>query len=185
MEILDGLEQYDISQLWRQYKKHKEHWADVLEHYRGEDGYAQGESRFTTRNYSYDSERITTYVYLMRCNRNQMIKIGRSHHPEHRERTLQAEEPSIEMIYCMQTDREVEKDLHAAFAEKRVRGEWFKLTTEEIEQAKSLMMKLDEVYEPQRRSFLRLPAEDQKRVLEAQVKEFLAKNPDYYQAQAV
>lgn len=73
------------------------------------------------------------YVYLMKNHRSGMFKIGFSKAPKYREKTLQSEEPEIEMLHHFKGTMEDEKDLHAQFADKRVRGEWFSLTQEEVD----------------------------------------------------
>jgi hypothetical protein len=72
------------------------------------------------------------FVYLMRDNRNNFIKIGFSKKPEYREKTLQSEVPDIEMIYYERASMKIEKELHNAFTEKRIRGEWFNLDKHDI-----------------------------------------------------
>ena len=72
------------------------------------------------------------YVYLMKDVSNNFYKIGISKTPEYREQTLQSEKPTIEMIcnkkYPSRKIAEAfEKALHTAYANKRVRGEWFAL----------------------------------------------------------
>lgn len=69
-------------------------------------------------------------TYLMRNNRNGYIKIGRSVKPQFREKTLQSEEPDIELLAV--TDRDCEKQLHKKYKDKRVRGEWFDLSEDDI-----------------------------------------------------
>ena len=77
------------------------------------------------------------YVYLMRDVSNNYYKIGISKTPEYRERTLQSEKPAIEMIcnkrYPSRKIAEAfEKALHSAYADKRVRGEWFDLDDNDV-----------------------------------------------------
>lgn len=67
------------------------------------------------------------YVYLMLNKRNLLVKIGRSNHPSHRERTLQAEEPEVLLLAYWKAGPEAEKALHSRFSSKRQRGEWFEL----------------------------------------------------------
>lgn len=78
------------------------------------------------------------YVYLMKDLSNGFYKIGISNNPEYRERTLQSEKPSIEMITSKKFPvrkiaESFEKSLHAAYANKRIRGEWFDLTSEDAD----------------------------------------------------
>ena len=68
-------------------------------------------------------------VYLMR-NKDGFTKIGIATNPQIRERTLQAEEPSTELLYvCSGGGIAMEKSLHNLFTSqgKHHRGEWFKL----------------------------------------------------------
>lgn len=79
------------------------------------------------------------YVYLMVDISNGFHKIGISSHPEYREKTLQSEKPTIEKICAKQHPsriiaQSIENALHTAFSAKRIRGEWFNLTKEDIAQ---------------------------------------------------
>lgn len=76
------------------------------------------------------------YVYLMKDLANGFYKIGISNNPEYRERTLQSEKPTIETVISKKFPvrkiaESFEKSLHAAYANKRIRGEWFNLTSED------------------------------------------------------
>ncbi len=73
------------------------------------------------------------FVYLMRNGRNGFTKIGYSRSPKHREKTLQSEEPEVEIIFSAKAQFSLEQSLHDKFARKRVRGEWFNLSAEDIE----------------------------------------------------
>lgn len=73
-------------------------------------------------------EKVTGYVYLMENKRNGYTKIGFSKKPKHREKTLQSEEPEIELIFKGRATMDDEKLLHEEYSDKRVRGEWFDLT---------------------------------------------------------
>ncbi len=74
------------------------------------------------------------YLYLMKNRRNGYIKIGVSVKPEYREKTLQSEEPEIELIWSTKEmiDCGEELGLHEKYNEKRIRGEWFILTKKDI-----------------------------------------------------
>jgi Meiotically up-regulated gene 113 len=80
--------------------------------------------------------RNATFVYLMLNLRNGFVKIGKSKKPKHREKTLQSEEPEIVLLCAYWTDPDMEQELHSYFSDKRVRGEWFHLSPEEIEVAR-------------------------------------------------
>src|SRR6266536_1337791 len=68
-----------------------------------------------------------TSVYLMKNMGNGYYKIGHTNIPQHRERTLQAEEPDVRLLAAIAGSRQTERQLQAQFAAKRVRGEWFRL----------------------------------------------------------
>ncbi|MBE7441282.1 MAG: GIY-YIG nuclease family protein, partial [Flavobacteriales bacterium] len=81
------------------------------------------------------------YVYLMIDTLNNFHKIGISNSPEWREKTLQSEKPSIELIASKKfvsrnIASSIEKALHSTFADKRLRGEWFQLEPRDIEELK-------------------------------------------------
>lgn len=85
------------------------------------------------------------HVYLMVDTVNGFHKIGISNKPEYRERTLQSEKPSIELIASKQFPSRViaesiEKALHNSFKQRNIRGEWFQLTQDEIEQIKTTLL---------------------------------------------
>jgi hypothetical protein len=77
-------------------------------------------------------------VYLMIDTVNFYYKIGISNNPDWREKTLQSEKPTIELIACKKfINRKIalsfEKALHDTYSEKRIRGEWFKLDNNDVE----------------------------------------------------
>ena len=73
-----------------------------------------------------------TYIYLMRDERTGLVKIGKSQNPQYREKTLQSDNPLIVLVHSWAGLPAEEKALHNEFAEKRVRGEWFQLSDEDI-----------------------------------------------------
>jgi hypothetical protein len=81
------------------------------------------------------------YVYLMVDSSNNYHKIGISNKPFWREKTLQSEKPTIELLASKRyINRKIaasfEKALHDAYSHKRLRGEWFELELEEVEELK-------------------------------------------------
>ena len=77
------------------------------------------------------------YVYLMRDDTNGYHKIGISNTPEYRERTLQSEKPTIEMLACKKFPTRkiaeaLESALHTAYSQQRLRGEWFNLNDADV-----------------------------------------------------
>lgn len=75
-------------------------------------------------------------IYLMIDTITGFCKIGISVNPNYRESTLQSEKPSVELIWSSSdiksNAKEIERELHEQFSDKRIRGEWFNLTVEDI-----------------------------------------------------
>lgn len=69
--------------------------------------------------------------------RGGFYKIGYSKDPVYRESTLQAEQPLIVLIEAWHGDIADEAYLHAQFASKRIRGEWFALDDEDVYELRS------------------------------------------------
>lgn len=74
-----------------------------------------------------------TWVYLMKDEANGYYKIGHSKNAEAREKTLQSEKPTIIMLHKIYGSLNIEKELHKMYDAKRIRGEWFSLTEEEVQ----------------------------------------------------
>lgn len=77
------------------------------------------------------------FIYLVRNNRNLLTKIGWSSKPSFREKTLQSEEPEVEMIYMWPGSLSDERAIHTLYLDFRVRGEWFKLSETQISEIKA------------------------------------------------
>lgn len=79
------------------------------------------------------------FVYVMQNRRNGLFKIGFSKKPSFREKTLQSQEPEVEMIFSHKGSVELEKLIHGNFSRNRIRGEWFSLTEDELESVKLML----------------------------------------------
>ena len=84
------------------------------------------------------------FVYLMIDTNNHYHKIGISNKPEWREKTLQSEKPTIELLaskkfVSRKIASSIEKALHDTFADKRIRGEWFQLCDQDIAEIKATL----------------------------------------------
>lgn len=84
------------------------------------------------------------FVYLMIDTTNRMHKIGMSKLAEFRERTLQGQKPSIKLVAAKKyINRKIagaiEKALHETYSHKRIRGEWFALSEEDIVELKATL----------------------------------------------
>ena len=77
---------------------------------------------------TYKPKKVKTFI--MKDNHNNLYKIGKPINPKFREKTLQSEKPSIDLIKIF--NENIESKLHEQFKTKRVRGEWFKLSKEDI-----------------------------------------------------
>ena len=76
-------------------------------------------------------------LYLMHDSTNNYYKIGISNSPEYREKTLQSEKPTIVLLCSKSFPKRkiaeiLEKTLHDAYSNKRIRGEWFNLNEEDV-----------------------------------------------------
>ena len=66
-----------------------------------------------------------------------LIKSGFQKNPNFREHTLQSQKPHIELLFTKELPTrkdalELESDLHVMYENKHLRGEWFKLTNDDI-----------------------------------------------------
>lgn len=80
------------------------------------------------------------YVYLIQSPTGH-YKIGHTSNPDKRIKTFESKLPfEIEFIHliCTEDRFALEKELHRKFAQQRVRGEWFKLTSADVDYIKSL-----------------------------------------------
>ena len=96
------------------------------------------------KNHSSIGSQQSCYVYLMLDTTNNFHKIGISNHPKYREYTLQSEKPTIELLCAKEYPTRIiaeaiESALHKAFANKRIRGEWFNLDAFDIENIKQTL----------------------------------------------
>lgn len=85
-----------------------------------------------------DSEQkdIPGYIYIMQDTAlPKWIKIGFSKQPKHREGTLSAQKPTIQLVRKFIGSMEQEKACHRYLSRFRGRGEWFEITVEEAEKA--------------------------------------------------
>lgn len=75
------------------------------------------------------------YVYIMKDeNYPELVKIGMSISPSIREKTLSHTIPTISLYKVVKTKnmRELESAIHKQYENKRTRGEWFKLSENEL-----------------------------------------------------
>jgi hypothetical protein len=100
---------------------------------RAEQAYLEAEARQAdVQAESLRRSRFPTFVYIMEDTRNKAFKIGRSRTPGKRERTLQSEVPETALRFSIPAEEKHEKALHARFAHRRIRGEWFELSTQDL-----------------------------------------------------
>lgn len=94
-----------------------------------EDWYKQQEARPKRK----EKKDKRTNIYLMVDHNTGFYKIGRSKSPLKREKTLQSEKPTIELIAHWESVESHENWLHQKFENKRIRGEWFALSQEDVD----------------------------------------------------
>jgi len=75
---------------------------------------------------------------------NKYHKIGISKDPEYRERTLQSEKPTIELVtrekfQSKKMALSIEKLLHEKYKTKNLRGEWYDLCETDITKIKEIL----------------------------------------------
>ena len=104
------------------------------------EGYTYQDDSLSHRELEYDY----CYVYLMHDKRNGYHKIGMSNKPDVREKTLQSEVPDVQMVCSKRYPsrkiaKAIEAALHNAYAEQRVRGEWFNLSLIDIQMLKETL----------------------------------------------
>lgn len=87
--------------------------------------------------FSFENNYSFYMVYLAKDYKSGLIKIGYSKNPIFREQTLRAENPMIDIFCIILGDRYLEKYLHDKYQDFRIRGEWFKLCTEQIKEITS------------------------------------------------
>ena len=81
-----------------------------------------------------------TFIYIMIDHNTGYYKIGHSKNVISRERTLQSEKPTIELLYTFEGDIRDERDLHENYKDLRVRGEWFALEEYMLEEIKTMFL---------------------------------------------
>jgi len=69
-------------------------------------------------------------TYILKDNNTGYYKIGKSINPLNREKTLQSEKPTYQMIKIF--DKDVEYELHKKYNNQRQRGEWFNLNNTQV-----------------------------------------------------
>lgn len=77
------------------------------------------------------------YVYLMNDEANGYYKIGMSNDPTYREGTLQSEKPTIKLVASHKYPTRkiasaIEAALHNVYKDNHVRGEWYRLDTNDV-----------------------------------------------------
>lgn len=68
-----------------------------------------------------------------------LIKIGYSKNPKFREKTLQSQEPEVHLILCCETHKNIERELHKLYSQKRFRGEWFRLNMTDLKKLRNFL----------------------------------------------
>lgn len=88
------------------------------------------DSEFGTKNLNPKPSNNDIKTYIIFEENTGYYKIGKSKQPKIREKTLRSEKPNIKMILVC--DKNIESYLHKKYKDKRIRGEWFDLSSDEI-----------------------------------------------------
>lgn len=133
--FLDEDESYGVVSSYSKdaFKKVKEWWSDKIN---------QESSKYTssyilfTKFFELCDKIKTTYVkpqqktYIMYDSTFKAYKIGKSVDPSIREKTLGAQFPNISLFAICQDN--IENELHKKYSNKRIRGEWFNLSNDDL-----------------------------------------------------
>lgn len=86
-----------------------------------------------------DLKNKTGYVYLLKDD-NDNYKIGLTKNLESRMKSFTSLPYKIELIHYFESNNmsSDERKLHNKFSDKRISGEWFKLSTEDVEYIKNI-----------------------------------------------
>ncbi|MGL5064255.1 MAG: GIY-YIG nuclease family protein [Microcoleus sp.] len=84
-----------------------------------------------------ESQSKSGFIYVLKAEKSPYSKIGFTQNPKQRLKQIQAASGSVVSFVYLKESNDVvalEAKLHDLFKEKRVTGEWFELTSEDIEQ---------------------------------------------------
>lgn len=119
-----------------EYARQRPAFSDVLEHFAPLAAKAEAlESDSSTADQTEDakSARVRGYVYLVR--HDQDYKVGRSNDATRRRREVSLLLPQeLEHVHIIETDdpEGIERYWHQRFEARRIRGEWFRLTPDDV-----------------------------------------------------
>jgi hypothetical protein len=91
------------------------------------------------------------WVYLIHDYDTGLTKIGYAYDPHKRLATITRQEPllpkpfNFKLLTAWLAPGRVERELHYYFSAKRVRGEWFSLTSDDLRELRSLMSEYREM----------------------------------------
>ena len=89
---------------------------------------------FCCKNFSTNRKLISSYVYFLRNSGTEQVKIGRTKNIDNRIKQLQTgNSGKLFYDFYIETSNSnlLEKTLHKKFSDKRIRGEWFKISQNE------------------------------------------------------
>mgnify|MGYP003116322449 CR=1 FL=1 len=106
------------------YKKNIEKYNAKKKQYKEQQERAKNKYNYNAYIYN-DYVKPASKTYILKDKNTGYYKIGKSINPLDREKTLQAEKPTYELIKIFNND--IETDLHKKYKKQNVRGEWFNL----------------------------------------------------------
>ncbi len=117
---------------------------------RGKDGFnyrCENRPLWKDRHKTWGSQK---YIYLIKMkNNDNFIKIGAANNIQQRMKFLQTCSPyELEVIFNQQVlaAHQIEKSLHTQFQDKRIKGEWFSLTEQDINLIKEAIQEFSTRY---------------------------------------
>lgn len=125
------------------YKKNKKKIQDINEQWHidewiKENDRKKQEEKERESNKDKIAKKSETNIYVMKDNHTGHYKIGRSKSPTQREATLLSQKSSIELLFYFTGPSKLERKIHEMFSGKRLRGEWFELTGEDLQSIKKI-----------------------------------------------
>jgi hypothetical protein len=140
-ELLEVIEKMKRSLSF--YKKNKKQIQDINEQWHIDEWikeYDRREREEQEREISKNQavKKQETNIYVMKDNHTGHYKIGRSKNPTQREATLLSQKSSIELLFYFTGPSKLEREIQEMFSGKRLRGEWFELTGEDLQSIKKI-----------------------------------------------
>jgi hypothetical protein len=134
-ECADGIPWAHRNFYWKQFES-KMQQAEMSGREKWRESRARAEAILIDAKKKEENQKHGSGVYFIRHGDTRLFKIGKSVHPMMRMRDLQGANPielTMHTVHPHKEPGEMERVYHKMFAEKRVRGEWFELSKQDME----------------------------------------------------